>query len=377
MVRWVFLSIATVFAAVGLLTVVKSPDWAPWKLAVLAGEFGHWLAAVPLVVALGAWLARGARPGVALVTVILGVAAAGLLLKPSVQAAFIGRTLPERLRRAFGSAVTDRAPFAVAGWFASAPPPVAVQTRAFSGDLALDFYPAARADGRLAPCVLVLHGGGWDGGERREIAHFNHWLARRGYAVAAISYRLAPKFPWPAQRDDVLAALAFLKAHAAELRLDATRFVLLGRSAGGQIAEAVGFTARDPAIRGVIALYAPADMHFAYAFGREDDVLKSPQLLRQFLGGAPEAARANYDGASGYLHVSKATPPTLLIHGQLDTLVWHRQSERLDAKLAEHGVPHVFVSLPWATHALEYNLHGSGGQLTTFAVESFLLAVAK
>jgi acetyl esterase/lipase len=225
--------------------------------------------------------------------------------------------------------------------------------------------------------VILLHGGGWDSGERDEIAHFDHWLARRGYAVAAISYRLAPKFPWPAQRDDTLAAIAFLKDHARELGIDATRLVLLGRSAGGQIAETVAYTAHDPAIRGVVALYAPADMPFAYAFGHEDDILKSPLLLRQFLGGPPDKADANYTSASSYFQVSKSSPPTLLLHGALDTLVWHKQSERLDARLAEHGVPHVFVSLPWATHAFEYNLRGPGGQLTTFSIEWFLAAVTR
>ena len=66
-----------------------------------------------------------------------------------------------------------------------------------------------------------------------------------------------------------------------------------------------------------------------------------------------------------------------MIHGALDTLVWNRQSERLDQKLGEAGVAHAFVSLPWATHAIEYNLNGPGGQLTTFAVEWFLAAVTK
>ncbi len=127
----------------------------------------------------------------------------------------------------------------------------------------------------------------------------------------------------------------------------------------------------------MIALYAPADLHFAWRYSREDDVLKSPQLLRQFLGGPPEAAPSGYDSASGYLHVTKSTPPTLLLHGQLDTLVWHRQSERLAARLTENRVPHAFVSLPWATHAFEYNLAGPGGQLTRFSVEWFLAAVTR
>jgi acetyl esterase/lipase len=57
--------------------------------------------------------------------------------------------------------------------------------------------------------------------------------------------------------------------------------------------------------------------------------------------------------------------------------VWHRHSVRLEARLAEFGVPRVFVSLPWATHAFDFNLHGPGGQLTTYSVEWFLRSVTR
>lgn len=382
MLRWFWLFLAVVVALLGALNVFKSPDWAPWKLAVLAGEYGHWVAVAPLVIAGLAWRLRGNAGLLPLATVLVCLLASGLLLRPSVEALLLSGRLPEKLEKQFGRVELARAPFSLAGLFGGVETAASVETMKFSGELSLDLYRAAvkpGADGGRggSPCVIVVHGGGWDGGDRGEIGHFSRWLAGRGYTVASIDYRLAPKFTWPAQRDDVLAAIAFLKARAAALGIDATRLVLLGRSAGGNIAEATAYTANDPAIRGVIALYAPADMNFAYAYSREDDILKSPTLLRHFLGGTPDAARAAYDAASGYLHVAKTTPPTLLLHGQLDTLVWHRQSERLDAKLAETGVPHVFVSLPWATHAFEFNLSGPGGQLARFSVEWFLAAVTR
>jgi acetyl esterase/lipase len=224
---------------------------------------------------------------------------------------------------------------------------------------------------------VLVHGGGWSGGDRKQIPAYNHWLARRGYAVAAISYRLAPQFRWPAQRDDTLAVIAFLKSRAAELGIDPTRLVLLGRSAGGQVALAVAYTANDPAIRGVVALYAPSDLIFGYVNTHENDMIRSPTLMRQFLGGTPDSARANYKSASPLFHVGPRTPPTLLLHGENDALVWHRHSVRLDARLAEAGVPHAFVSLPWAGHALDFNRHGPGGQLTAFALEWFLERVTK
>ena len=195
--------------------------------------------------------------------------------------------------------------------------------------------------------------------------------------MAAISYRLAPRFIWPAQRDDVLAAIEFLKNRATELGIDPTRLILLGRSAGGQVALATAYTAHDPAIRAVVALYAPSDLIFGYVNTHENDMLKSPALMRRYLGGTPDSARANYESASALFHVDERTPPTLLLHGENDALVWHRHSIRLADRLTQQGIPHQFVSLPWATHAFDYNLHGPGGQLTTFALERFLAGVAR
>jgi acetyl esterase/lipase len=374
MLRWFLFGFSLVMAGLGLLTTFKAPSWVDWRLAILAGEFGAWAALVPLAIfLLEAW--RAENSVLSTLTLAAAGGAVALLLKPEFQAVRLARLLPGRLEAAFGPAEPSRPPFAFTELFAASPNPVAAETMAYAGELSLDFY---RASGRRpAPCVIVMHSGGWNSGERGEFPSFNRWLTARGYAVAAISYRLAPQSTWPAQRDDVVAAVAFLRAHAGPLGIDPARLVLFGRSAGGQIAEAAAYGVPALALRGVIALYAPADLNFAYAFGKEDDVLKSPLLLRQLLGGPPATARAAYDSASAILHVTPATPPTLLMHGQLDDLVWHRQSERLNQRLTDTGVPHVFVSLPWATHAFEYNLNGPGGQLTTFAVEWFLAAVTK
>jgi acetyl esterase/lipase len=373
MFRWTLFSLALASAGLGLLTVFKAPDWVNWKLVILAGEFGYWLAPLVLAVAIAAALAgRGRGPG-AVPTAALALAGALLLVQPCFQAWLIGRHLPADLERSLGKIPLARAPFSVRALFAARPGAAPKETFTYAGALQLDFYRAGRSE--PAPCVLVVHGGGWDDGDRGQIPAFNRWLAAQGYAVADLSYRLAPRDRWPAPREDLAAAVAFVASRARELGVDRGRLVILGRSAGGQIAEAAAYSLRDPAIRGVVGLYAPADLNFAYAWAREDDALKSPHLLRQYLGGPPGAAPAAYASASAIGLVDAATPPTLLVHGRLDTLVWCRQSERLAARLAAAGVRHYFLSLPWATHAVEYNLNGPSGQLTTYALAWFLAAV--
>ena len=363
------------FLLLGLLTVFRAPDWVNWRLPVFVGQFCYLLAVFPLVAGVAAWFLPGER-GPVRWSACAGCALAVLLLvQPCIQAWAIGRSLPARLSEKFGKAVVSGEPFRFARLFSRWPAPVPKSTWTYSPSLNLDFYPAM--DRAPAPCVIVIHGGGWDDGDRGQISQFNYGLARSGYAVADISYRLAPAAVWPAQRNDVEAAVAFVKAHAAEWKIDGSRLVIMGRSAGGQIAEASAYALHDPSVRGVIALYAPADMNFAWKWGSADDALNSPLLLRQFLGGTPETAQPAYDSASAILLVDSRSPPTLLVHGTIDTLVWNRQSERLAARLTEAGVANLLVSMPWGTHALEFNPSGPSGQLTDYSVAWFLAAVCR
>lgn len=373
-----------------LLNLRMAPVGVSWKLGLIAGELGHALAVLMAVVALLAASAlvsgEGTARGLAGMAFVAAVVALALGMRPAVLAARLGRDLPEELAKAFGegarAAADEPAAFAWArlGRVGGAAP-VRVETREFADALAMDVYhPPGRDTPR--PAIIVIHGGGWDGGDRAQLAGVNHHLARLGYVVVAISYRLAPEHVWPAQRDDVRAAIACVKTHAGELGIDATRLVLFGRSAGGQLATAVGYGDGDPAVRGVVAWYAPHDLNFAWRHARADDALNSEKLMRQYLGGPGDVRRAAYDEASGIRQVRRRvaddprpTPPTLLIHGTIDTLVWRRQSERLATVLAVNEVPHVFLELPWGVHAFDFWLHGPGGQLADYALQGFLRAV--
>lgn len=349
-----------------------------WKISVGATEFGHWFFVLPLAIAL---YGRFQNPMYGTTTVI-SLFTVAILLFPGFSAMTVARSLPQRLEQAFGKIEEQQLssiPFAWSTlWFGSSAYKGSKEKFTYAlhnnEELYCNFYRAQSPT--PAPCIIVIHTGGWDSGSSDEFETMNHYLASKGYGVAALSYRFAPKWKWPAQKEDVLDAITFLKKNAGQLGIDSSRFVLFGRSAGGQITEAVAYSANDTSIRGCIAFYSPADLNFAYEhLSPEPDILDSKTLLENYLGGPQKDARANYDDASAYNHVSSSTPPTLLIHGAKDPLTWYRQSERLSKKLTEQSVPNIYIEIPWGTHAFDFNFNGPGGQVSRFAVEWFLKSV--
>lgn len=353
--------------ALSSLAVLPPPNYLAFELSVLVTECGHWLALLGLLLFLPGWRASwhgwlGAG---------LAVVACLLLLSSVLRAIPVARGLPERLAAAFGPAEPRPA---------SAAPAPPVQTHAYArrpdGELLLDLYrPAPSAE--PAPCVLVIHGGSWARGSRTDFSALNPYLAARGYVVASIDYRLAPAHRFPAALEDVLEALAFLKRGAAGFGLDPRRLVLLGRSAGGHLALLAAYSAGDPAVRGVVSFYGPADLRWGYANPAPRSVYDSCGSLDDFLGGPPERFGAAYDAASPIGFAGPASPPTLLIHGARDPLVSPRHVERLSARLSAVGRPHLALVLPWATHGCDFGFGGPGGRTSTEAVEHFLAAVTR
>lgn len=382
--RWLLLLAALILAVAGPFTIVMAPAWIPWQyrllIAGLTGETGYRYAWLPLAIGLFAWLLRRRHAALTAATLACCLAAFGLLLSPVTRAWWIGRGLPARLAAAFGPAAPDRTPLSVTNLYADPPAPVPGEDRYYHGKLRLEFL---RAVGRSpAPCVIFLHGGGWvDSPGYQDRRPFTFWLVRQGYAVATVAYRGWPGTRWPEAREDVLAAIAYVRAHADPFGIDPQKIVLLGRSAGAQLAETTAYAAHDPGIRGVIAFYGPTDLRALWPLESKGHLLRGltgRQVLETFLGGTPAAVPAAYDSASGLVLAGPASPPTLLIHGALDSMVPVRQCELLAAKLTAAGRPNLLVEIPWASHAFDtLNFDGPGTQLSTYAVDWFLESVTR
>jgi acetyl esterase/lipase len=381
-------SLMMVFA-LGMLGAARFSVWPArsyreWWVALFATELGYvWaLLALGLAAWAGGLAARGpagAPKVLAGVACVAALAAAAGFARPTWTAWRMSADVDARLTAVFGAGETPWTWGRLLRWPTSAE---AVAVESFEAEgRAVDFYRARDAHGLAgagqgpaepgrAPCVVLVHGGGWDGGDKTELAGLNRWLAARGVAVVAFDYRLAPEFPWPAQAEDLRVVINWIRLNAKRLGVDPERLTVLGRSAGGQIAAATAYGETLPGVRAVVALYACHDMEFVWSIRSEKDALNSARLMTQFLGGGPEGEdqAERYRSASGERLAHPSAPKTLLIHGTLDQLVWCRHSERLAAALERAGVPHVFVKLPWATHAGEANLHGPSGQLITEAV---------
>ena len=379
------LLVGVVSAVAATLIVFSAPTYHLWMARVGVTEWGYVLVALALLPLLPGWRrSRGGR-----IAGVLGLGAALLALMPLLQAAQVARELPSQLDHSFGAvsprtlagAAPRQAPLVALDLLRGVASPL-VRERSLiystGGDqqLGLDLYQPLVAQG-AAPLVVIVHGGSWQSGDSTQLPALNTYLAARGYAVAAINYRHAPTYPFPAARDDLLAAVDYLKRNAADLGIDAQRIVLLGRSAGGQLALLVAYTDGDPAIRGAVSFYAPTDMRYGYANPVNPAVLDSRMVLSEYLGGSPDQAGATYDAASPINFVGPTTPPTLLIHGGSDDLVQLEQGERLDARLAAAGRPHLLLYLPWATHGGDANFSGPSGQLSTYAIERFLASAMR
>jgi acetyl esterase/lipase len=238
--------------------------------------------------------------------------------------------------------------------------------------LNLDYYPPTVSKPN-SPWILVIHGGGWINGSSDQLPELNYHLAKRGYAVVSIDYRLSPGWLWPAPKEDAMEALKYIHEHAKELNLDPNRWAILGRSAGAQIAGVIAYSLHgEERPKGFISFYDPTDLIFGYGVGQEDDVLRSRTLLRKFLGGTPEEAKALYESASVMRAVTKDACPTLLIHGLQDTIVWFKHTLRLKDVLDKNGVDSKLVLLRFGPHGFDYFFNGPEAQVTTSEVDDFL-----
>jgi len=213
----------------------------------------------------------------------------------------------------------------------------------------------------LRPAILCIHGGGFRAGSREGYNPFCVKLAEHGFVAATITYRLAPKYQFPAAVYDSKAAVRWLRANAAKYQVDPARIGVTGDSAGGHLAQFLGVTAAvkefegeggnagvSSAVSCVVNRYGPSD--FTKSYGKSVD---AAEVLPLFLGGNLETARPLHVRASPLNWVTPDAAPTLLLHGSDDKYVAHEQAVWMRDRLQACGVEVELVTLEGAGHGFK------------------------
>ncbi len=234
--------------------------------------------------------------------------------------------------------------------------------------MTLDVYRSKKTKGNSAPKPLILyvHGGGWMGGNTRASGAFSNFpavlakLAGEGFVVASVDYRLSAEAPYPAQLQDVRAAIRFLKTNAAKYGIDPARTGIWGGSAGGHLAALAALTCGAPNIDPEGTKAAPGSECIQAAvtwYGVFDAAaMVTPyapsnplaRLLRCDANGCPKDA---LDNVSPSYFVDGKDPPFLLMHGEADSTVPASQSHAFEEKLKAAGVPVEAIYLAGADHS--------------------------
>jgi acetyl esterase/lipase len=228
----------------------------------------------------------------------------------------------------------------------------------------LDVYLPTQPTEKLRPAVLLVHGGGWIYGDRRQMRRTAEATATAGYVAFTLDYRLAsgPSTIWPAQLDDVQRAVRWVRAHAAQYDVDPERLGAIGESAGGHLVTFLGTADTrdnsDPALaRFSSRVQCVVDMYGPVVLVAEDE-WRSPDerkgqaygLISRLVGGKPEEHIQTLRAASPLWRVDAKSSPFLIFHGESDHRVPPKHSEHLHAALCKAGVESTLIIFPDEGH---------------------------
>jgi acetyl esterase/lipase len=254
-------------------------------------------------------------------------------------------------------------------------------------DIHLDVYRPKGDD--LCPVIVNIHGGGLIMGHREEVDRKLLTLAEeQGYAVVSLDYRLAPETKLPDIISDIEAAFSWIGSSGeSQFHIDPHRMIVVGSSAGGYLTLVTGYRV-DPQPRALVAFYGYGELnaewyaspslypaHNLRKVTREDalaeigeSVISDGRLRsgdgeaiylyfrqnglwpREVSGFEPDSIVDRLTPYEPVKNVTRDFPPTLLVHGALDTDVPHEESAAMANQFAKHGVPHIFKTIDKGEH---------------------------
>ncbi|MEI6232269.1 MAG: alpha/beta hydrolase [Planctomycetota bacterium] len=210
------------------------------------------------------------------------------------------------------------------------------------------------------PAIVCIHGGGFRAGKREGYDKLCISLAQQGYVAITVTYRLAPKYQFPAAVYDCKAAVRWLRANAAKYHIDPARIGVTGGSAGGHLAQFLGVTNGVKEFEGagnldqssdvscVVNFYGPSDLTKSY-----DKSVDAKVVLPLFFGGDLTTKMKEHVNGSPLTWVSEKSVPTLCVHGTDDKFVAYEQATWLVDKMKANKVEIELLTLQGAGHGFK------------------------
>jgi acetyl esterase/lipase len=216
----------------------------------------------------------------------------------------------------------------------------------------LDVYLPVTGNGPF-PLVIMIHGGAFLGGDKNDEASNASYTNTKEYAVASVNYRLCTEALFPAQINDVKAAIRYLRTNASTYSFDPNRFVAWGESAGGALASlagtsggvvsledfSMGDSTASSSVQAVVDFFGP--INFLTMDGQcaslggiclfQNDAANSPASL--LVGGPIQSNQAICNRYNAETYITDDDPPFIIQHGTEDNVVPYLQSQELEEKL--------------------------------------------
>lgn len=224
-------------------------------------------------------------------------------------------------------------------------------------------YPSPAKQGVL----ILIHGGGWSSGSKELLHPLARAIAKKGFVVASIEYRLSGEAKFPAGFEDARDAVQWLKLNAEQFGIDPNRVAIAGGSAGGQVAALLAYSGgtldNENAteflkFRALVNLDGLSDFTSAEALLFENDPKKKPSAAGAWFGGRYEEVPDMWKRASPFFYIDKTAPPTLFInsdqarfHAGRDTTITQLEKLSIPSKVVFfENSPHSFWHVePWFT----------------------------
>ncbi len=194
------------------------------------------------------------------------------------------------------------------------------------------------------PAVIVVHGGGWEAGDKSTyVSPVLSLLSGTDMAWFSIDYRLTPYVRNAEQLEDVRNAIRYVRAHARRFGIDPNAIAILGESAGGQLVAQVASEACSGCdVQAVVSFYGVYDF---VPWAKDPE---SKPMLDRVFGPWDLPLLSRY---SPLAHVHPGMPPLLLLQGTADEL--YPGTLAYEKQLKASGVPHEMILLPNAPHGME------------------------